>query len=158
MNEMNDILRLNVGFIIHQTIGYSREIPIEADRIKIPPDLTLENLQGSALVTRTAQGLLVQVRLQAYTKAECVRCLTEFSQPLEVDFTELYAFTPASATESGLIVPESGKINLAPLVREEMLVAIPINPVCNEDCKGLCVVCGENLNEVSLPHLHEEEA
>jgi len=158
MNETNDILRLNVGFIIHQTVGYNREFPIEADRIKIPPDLTLDNLYGSALVTRTAQGLLVQVRLRAQTEAECARCLTEFSQPLEVDFTELYAFTPASATESGLIVPESGKINLTPLVREEMFLAIPINPVCKEDCKGLCAVCGENLNEVSQPHIHEEEA
>ncbi len=158
MNETNDVLRLNVGFIIHQTVGYNREFPIEADRIKIPPDLTLDHLNGSALVTRTAQGLLVQVRLRANTMAECGRCLTEFSQPLEVDFTELYAFTPASATESGLIVPESGKINLAPLVREEMFLAIPINPVCKEDCKGLCAVCGENLNEVAQPHVHEEEA
>jgi len=100
MNETNDILRLNVGFIIHQTVGYNREFPIEADRIKIPPDLTLDNLYGSALVTRTAQGLLVQVRLRAQTEAACARCLTEFSQPQEVDFTELYAVTPASATEA----------------------------------------------------------
>lgn len=156
MNEINDILQLNVGFIIHETIGYSRAIPLEAERYRLPPELELRHLQGTALVTRTAQGLLVQVRLKAETTAECVRCLTEFDQPLEIDFTELYAFTPASATESGLLVPDSGKINLAPLVREEMLLAIPISPVCRPDCQGLCPVCGENLNEVSQPHLHEE--
>jgi uncharacterized protein len=158
MNETSDILRLNVGFIIHETAGFSRTFPLEADTYTIPPELSLRNLHGTAQVTRTAQGLLVQVRLKAETSVECVRCLTEFSQPLEIDFTELYAFTPASVTESGLMVPESGKINLAPLVREEMLLAIPIGPVCTPDCKGLCPVCGENLNEVTQPHLHEEEA
>ncbi len=158
MNETNDIFRLNVGFIIHQTVGYSREFPLEAERYRLPPDLELHRLDGSALVTRTAQGLLVQVRLKAEITVECVRCLAEFSQPLEIDFTELYAFTPASTTETGLLVPESGKINLAPLVREEMLVAIPISPICRPECQGLCPVCGENLNEVSQPHRHEEEA
>jgi uncharacterized protein len=97
---------------------------------------------------------LLQAKLEARTMVACGRCLLNFQQPLEVDFTELYAFTPNAATESGLIVPESGKIDLAPLVRDEMMVAIPISPLCRPDCKGLCTTCGENLNE--NPHTHEE--
>jgi uncharacterized protein len=157
MVETNDILILNVGFIIHQQIGYSREIPLEAELVRIPPDLTLTDVSGFARVTRTPQGLLMQVKASAYAEAECVRCLTEFPQRLEVDFTELYAFTPASITESGLLVPESGKINLGPLVREEMLLSMPIGPLCREDCLGLCPVCGENLNEVAALHTHETD-
>lgn len=90
--------------------------------------------------------------MQAEVMTECVRCLTDFAQPLSIDFTELYAFTPHSVTESGLLVPETGKIDLAPLVREEMLLAIPISPLCREDCKGLCPICGENLNETTCHH------
>lgn len=155
MSNSRDFLRLNVGFIIHQTVGYSRDFPIEAESVHLPPDLDLTNLVGTARVTRTAQGLLLQVKLRAFVNTECVRCLTDFSQPLEVDFTELYAFTPNSVTESGLIVPESGKIDLAPLVREEMLLAIPISPLCSADCMGLCPICGENLNEVTCNHQPE---
>jgi uncharacterized protein len=151
-----DLLRLNVGFIIHQTVGYSRDFPFDIPLIQLSPDLELSDLHGTARVTRTAQGLLVQVRMRANILAECVRCLTDFSQPLEIDFTELFAFTPDSVTDSGLILPETGKIDLAPLVREEMLLAIPISPLCRADCKGLCPICGENLNETTCNH--EDEA
>ena len=55
-------------------------------------------------------------------------------------------------TESELRFPEDGHINLGPLVREYMLLAKPINPVCKPECKGLCPICGENLNESNCNH------
>lgn len=152
-----DLLRLNVGFIIAETVGYSREFPIEVPAIHLPPDLTLTDLNGTVRVTRLAQGLLVQADLSATVPAECVRCLIDFQQPLQVNFTELYAFTPDSMTESGLLLPETGKIDLAPIVRDEMLIAMPIGPVHDPDCKGLCPICGENLNDFPN-HRHEEES
>jgi uncharacterized protein len=154
--DSRDLLRLNVGFIVHQTVGYNRDFPFDVPSIRIPPDLELKDLVGNVRVSRTAKGLLLQARLRATIQTECVRCLTELLQPLEVEFTELYAFTPNAVTESGLIVPEDGKIDLAPIVREEMLVAIPINPLCKPDCKGLCPVCGENLNETTCHHEEED--
>jgi uncharacterized protein len=152
VSTQRDFLRLNVGFIIHQTVGYYRDFPFESDKIHIPPDLDLEQLSGNAKVTRAAQGLLVQVKMRANTAAQCVRCLDDFSQPLEIEFTELYAFSPNSATESGLLVPEIGKIDLEPLIREEMLLAVPISPLCSPDCKGICPVCGGNRNETPCQH------
>ena len=152
MSAPHDFLILNIGFIVHQTIGYSREFPLDADEVHIHPDLDLIDFHGKVKVTRTAQGLLVQVKLQSLVKAECVRCLDEFNQYLETDFTELYAFNRNSVTDSGLILPENGKINLAPVVREEMLLAFPISPVCQPDCNGLCPVCGENQNQNRCNH------
>lgn len=151
----HDVLRLNVGFIVHQTVGYSRDFPFEIPEIRLPPDLSLNDFTGNVRVTRTAQGLLVQVKLQAKIDAECVRCLADFQQPLEVDFSDLYAFTQASMTEAGLLLPENGKIDLAPVVRDEMLLAVPISPLCSITCKGLCPVCGENLNETHCQHADE---
>jgi uncharacterized protein len=148
-------LRLNVGFIRNQSVGYSRDFPIDLPSVFLKPDLKLYNLVGNALVTRTAHGLLVQAKLSAQVSAECARCLNDFSQPLEAEFTELYAFTPNSATESGLLLPETGIIDIGPIVREEMLLAIPISPICSPDCKGLCPVCGENLNETVCNHEDE---
>jgi uncharacterized protein len=145
-------LRLNVGFIRHQSVGYSRDFPIDLPYVFLKPDLKLYNLVGNALVTRTAHGLLLQAKLHAQISAECVRCLNSLSQPLEAELTELYAFTPNSATESGLLLPETGIIDIGPIVREEMLLAIPINPICDSACKGLCPICGENLNETACNH------
>jgi uncharacterized protein len=155
MYVSHDVLRLNVGFIIHQTVGYSRDFPFEIPSIRLPPDLELNDLTGTVRITRTAQGLLVQAKLKARIDAECVRCLTEFQQPLEIEFSDLYAFSTASMTESGLLLPENGKIDLAPIVRDEMLLAIPIKPLCQPDCKGLCPICGENRNETLCQHEDE---
>ena len=149
MSVPRDLLILNVGFIVHQTVGYSRDFPFEVQSLRLPPDLDLYDLSGEARVTRTAQGLLVQVKMSAAVNAECVRCLTDFRQTLEVDYTDLYAFTRDQMSESGLLMPENGKIDLAPALRDEMLLAVPISPLCKPDCKGLCPVCGENLNETA---------
>jgi uncharacterized protein len=148
-------LRLNVGFIRNQSVGYSRDFPIDLPSVFLKPDLKLYNLVGNALITRTAHGLLLQAKLYAQVSAECARCLNDFSQPLGAEFTELYAFTPNSATESGLLLPETGIIDIGPIVREEMLLAIPMSPICSPDCKGLCPICGENLNETVCNHEDE---
>jgi uncharacterized protein len=152
VHPSENIFRLNVGFILGQSVGYSRDFLFESPEVHLDPEFLLQDLHGVARITRTAQGLLVQVDLHAVTPSECARCLSAMSQPLNTDFTELYAFNRESVTESGLLLPESGYINLTPLVREYMLLAVPISPVCSPDCKGLCPICGENLNEVACPH------
>lgn len=153
MSDSNSLLRLNVGFIVHHTIGFSHDFNFDFPEVHIEPDLHLTNLLGVARVTRTPQGLLVRVKMQANVQAECVRCLENFSQPLGVDFSELYAFNKRSVTDSGLILPENGYINLAPVLREYMLLEIPISPFCRPDCKGLCPECGTNINLSSCEHV-----
>jgi uncharacterized protein len=152
VSPSNNQLRLNVGFLLNAPVGDSRIFPFDIPHIHIAPDLDLNELQGTARITRTAQGLLEQVNLHATLPAECVRCLKGFSQQLHTDFTELYAFSQNSVTESGLVMPEDAHIELTPLVREYFLLEIPISPTCTPDCKGLCPVCGVNLNE--NPHDH----
>ena len=152
MADPHSPLRLNVGFIIYQTIGYSRDFPFEIPRIQLQQDLDLTALTGSVRVTRTPQGLLVQVKMSASASSECVRCLSDFIQDLTVDFSELYAFNHRSVTDSNLILPEDGKIDLEPLLREYMLLEFPISPICKPNCKGLCPVCGENLNLTICNH------
>ncbi|MCU0484629.1 MAG: DUF177 domain-containing protein [Anaerolineales bacterium] len=155
MTDPRSPLWLNLGFIIHQQIGYFREFPLAFPRINLGSDLSLSDLDGTVRVSRTPQGLLVQVICQAFTPAECVRCLAEFPLKLDADFSELYAFNRRSVSESGLILPEDGKINLEPLLREYLLLSIPITPLCRPDCKGLCSECGENLNENTCQHIPE---
>lgn len=101
---------------------------------------------------RTQQGILVQAEFKASTVLECVRCLTEFNQSLSIDFSELYAFKYRGISESGLLLPEDGNINLGPLVREYLLLEVPISPVCRSDCLGLCTICGADLNHETCEH------
>jgi uncharacterized protein len=138
--------RLNVGFVVHQEVGYKHEFSFEFEQIQISDDLDLRHFEGVATIGRTPQGLLVQARFSAETTLECVRCLNEFEYTLNWDFTELYAFNSKSVSESNLILPEDAQIDLGPLVREYALLEVPIKTLCKIDCKGLCAVCGEDLN------------
>jgi uncharacterized protein len=152
VSDPHSPLRLNVGFVVAQSAGFSRDFPFDLPRINIPPDLRLSGLLGVVRGTRTPQGILLQVDFRVSIDIECVRCLTEFIQTLQINFTELYAFSKRYVTDSGLIMPETGIIDLSPLLREYILLEIPISPLCRPDCKGLCPVCGNNLNESTCNH------
>ena len=152
MTDPHSPLRLNVGFIVAQSAGFSRDFPFDLPQINIPPDLQLSRLIGIVRTTRTPQGILVQAELKGLVMLECVRCLTEFEQLLNINFTELYAFSQRYMTESGLLMPETGFIDLNPVLREVALLEIPISPLCRPDCKGLCPICGNNLNESTCNH------
>jgi uncharacterized protein len=145
-------LRLNVGFVVAQSAGFSRDFPFELPQVNIPPDLVVNNFNGYFRATRTPQGILLQADLQGDIGLECVRCLTDFQQSLHFDLTELYAFSQRYVTDSGLLMPETGIIDLAPILREYILLEIPISPLCRADCKGLCPICGNNLNESQCSH------
>jgi uncharacterized protein len=148
-------LRINVGFLQNQPIGASRDIHFDFPDIHLV-ELELNNLNGVVNLSRTPQGLLTQGDFSAELSADCARCLVNFSQPLKTSFSELFAFKNRGMDESGLMVPEDGNIDFAPIVYEYLLLEMPINPVCREDCKGLCEFCGVNLNEES-PDLHTHE-
>ena len=155
MNYLLNPLRLNIGFILKQSIGYSRDFLFDYTQVKIEKEIELAFLKGSAQVSRTPQGLLTDVYLSTSMSVECVRCLDPFSLPIETWFTELFAFSERTVAESGLILPRDGHLDLNPLAREYLWIEVPINPICQPDCKGLCVICGENLNYTNCQH--EEE-
>ena len=158
MTDTRHPLRLNVGFLVHSPIGTSRDFNFDFDHIVLRPDLALDQLKGVVKIGRTPQGLLVQGEFEAKVDAECVRCLTDFKQPLKAEFDELFAFDRRSMTESGLILAEDGKIDLEPIVREYLVIELPINPFCKDDCKGLCLFCGMDLNQIGNEHhLHDTE-
>jgi uncharacterized protein len=146
--------RINVGFIIHEETGYSHEIPFELNKIKLD-DLELQDLTGSVIIGRTPQGLIIQGKFSADTKLECVRCLREFNFSLNWDITDLYAFNKKSVSESELLVPDDAHLDLAPLVREYALLEIPISPLHDPACKGLCPECGQDLNIRDCGHRPE---
>jgi uncharacterized protein len=147
--------RINVGFIIHEEVGAHYEFPFEFEKVRLDEDLELENFHGLVEISRTPQGLLFNGKFSGETLLECVRCLKEFSKPLVWKLTELYAFNEKSVSDSGLIVPEDAQIDAAPLIREYALLEVPINPICKPDCKGLCPVCGQDLNIADCGHRPE---
>ena len=151
MTPQTQAFLINVGFIIRESAGYSRIFEFDVPHLKFD-DFELENMVGAITISRSSEGLLTQAAFNASVSAACVRCLDPFSQPLSIEFTELYTFPSRAQEDTELIVPAEGKINFAPLLREYMLLAMPINPVCRESCQGICHECGINLNKGKCNH------
>jgi uncharacterized protein len=121
--------------------------------IGVPPgspvelDLRLESVVEGVLVTGTAT---VQVR------GECVRCLGQISDELEVEIQELYVY-PGVELDNDLASRLQGDlIDLEPVLRDAVVLDLPFQPLCRDDCAGLCVKCGANLNE-NPNHRHESD-
>jgi uncharacterized protein len=160
--------RINVGFLLNQSIGYSRDINFEFPQVRLAPQdfstdrpedlLEVENLQGMVRINRTPQGLLFDGEFSGRVETQCVRCLTNTKIDLTTQFSELYAFSTRSTTDSDLLVPEDGNIDLESLVRDYLLVEVPISALCKPDCKGLCRECGENLNLNTCEHVSQAGA
>ena len=108
-------------------------------------DLDILNFRGGVRLTHTPQGVYTQGRFKGEHPAECVRCLSEFTQTLSVDIKQLYDFPPDPSSEFS--VAETGLLDLAPLMRELMLLSTPMRALCRPNCKGLCPNCGQNWND-----------
>ena len=96
-------------------------------------------------VMNTGSSLRAMGTVRACRRFVCDRCLAEGEREITLDFSEDYAKTPGEADETEGYDGET--IVLDPLVRDTLLVAEPLRELCKSDCKGLCPVCGQNLNE-----------
>ena len=93
-------LRLNVGFILHEEVGYKYEFSFDMPEARVAEDLSLRDLRGLLTVGRTPQGLLFTGGFSGATELNCVRCLKPFDKDLAWEMMELYALSDKSASDS----------------------------------------------------------
>ena len=111
------------------------------------------------LIESVVEGVLVSGTAFAKVEGECARCLEPIADEVEVRSTELYAW-PDSATdettdEDEISRIENDLIDLEPVVRDAIVLALPQAPLCEPDCKGLCPECGGRWAELGPDHGHE---
>jgi uncharacterized protein len=119
-------------------------VPTGAD---IELDLRLESVMEGVLVSGTATVPL---------SGECGRCLEPVSDQLTVDLQELYTYDGGDATDADEETArmEGDLLDLEPVLRDAVVLALPLTPLCREDCSGLCVDCGERLDDLPEDHVH----
>ncbi|MER6224598.1 YceD family protein [Streptomyces sp900105755] len=131
-------------FGIKGVIGVPQGAPVELE-------LRLESVMEGVLVTGTAR---------AQAEGECVRCLEPVGQELEADFQELFSYPDADDRGRVIAEPgddaeddedrffiEDGLFDLEPVLRDAVVLALPMQPVCQDDCLGLCSECGARLTD-----------
>ena len=155
MKKPQQLFRINVGFLINQPIGFTREFPFNLEQFKFDEDNLVENLSGKIVLTRTQSGVQAMVDCSAQMNVQCVRCLDEFKQQLKTSFQELFTFSRTPLSEDEQSIRADGYIDFEESIKDYLTIQIPIKSLCREDCRGLCSICGANLNECECEHVKQ---
>jgi uncharacterized protein len=105
------------------------------------------------------EGVLVSGTVTAPVTGECGRCLDPVSDEITVGVQELFAY-PDSTTDISADADEvrrmSGDLlDLEPVVRDAVVLGLPLSPLCRADCRGLCATCGARWDDLPADHTHE---
>lgn len=146
----------NVVQLMKAGVGTSLEADIHEEQVQLDADLkTIGPLNGHVRMRRINQGLLVDGWVDLTLELSCSRCLKEFEQRLHVTFEEVFYPTVDVITgihlspfdeEEIFPIDERHLVDLTEAVRQNVLLAIPMVPLCREDCPGLCSQCGHDLS------------
>jgi uncharacterized protein len=104
------------------------------------------------------EGFLATGTVRARATGECVRCLDPIDENFVADFQEMYLYEAPSKTEDDdeeELVLEDDQLDLEPVLRDAVVLALPFNPLCGPDCPGLCPECGARLAD-DPGHTHGE--
>ena len=161
------VLSYNVASLLRSAPGTSRTYPVEVEALPIAEDVNLAApIEGEVRLARTGRSILATAELSTAIESHCTRCLRPVVEPINVRIEE--EALPSIDIESGrpvdqtdepdvLRLDQNHELDLAQPVREAISLAEPITVLCRPDCRGLCSVCGVDLNE-DPAHEHADEA
>jgi len=149
-----EAMQINVAQQLRAPIGSVRDYEIK-QVIDITGDGINSLVQGKVRLMRTDRSILVKGALDTEVELTCSRCLSPFKCSLTMNIEEEYYPTTDVVTGAAIPVPDElgcftidqqHVLDLTEAIRQYALLAIPMKPLCVEDCAGLCSRCGHNLN------------
>jgi uncharacterized protein len=140
--------------MVERTVPAPDGLGLELIGVPTGADLTL-----SLRLESVSEGVLVSGTVTGPIEGECGRCLRPISDTLDVDIQELYAYknstTDETADEDEVGRMQGDLIDLEPALRDAVVLTLPTNPLCREDCPGLCPECGVRWDELPDDHSHQ---
>jgi uncharacterized protein len=147
------LIETNVAQLLKAPVGSVRALPVDD---VVEESGTSYKVQGEVTLIRSTGSILVQGRLDTKTKITCGRCAKLYTLKLPLNIQE--EFFPTIDIETGLKLPkpedpasftidEHHILDLTEAIRQYILTALPMKPLCKASCKGLCATCGTDLNK-----------
>ncbi len=161
---------INVAPLLKEPVGAHADHRVDEDPIAPHGensglhDADVRAIHADIVATHTNPGAYLEGHADARVMVTCSRCLRPFEADVRAEFAEQYYATIgvasgeplAEAPRDAKTIGSDFKIDLTPLLREEVLLAAPLAPLHSPDCKGLCEICGRDLN--LDPHAHDAPA
>jgi uncharacterized protein len=128
--------------------GASRRVTLEETfedmATELARVLSEDPVRIEVLMESVVEGIVVSGPLSGRIAFRCARCLKDFSRQFRYEVQELFASGAAAGDDEYPIA--EGHIDLEPMVRDAVVLAMPFSPLCREDCLGLCERCGGDRN------------
>lgn len=149
---------INVSTLLTEPVGRARHYHVDCEPVTI--EGIERALSGDLDLIRSERGVVVMASLDLEpVSQECARCLSRFELPVHVEFDEEYVLDRDPQTGARIEsepddfhIDERRHLDLSEAVRQYGESVLPIQPLCREDCRGLCPECGQNLNEGACGH------
>lgn len=134
----------------------SRVVPAPADlRVALAYVPVGADVKLDVLLETMSEGVLVTVTAAAPVTGECARCLEPVQSSVDVFFRELYEYGEGGESDEGdRRFLDGGLLDLEPALRDAVVLALPLAPLCSSDCEGLCPECGARLADAGPSHDH----
>ena len=139
--------KVSVAEILGQP-GHLRDIRVHAPLPGVSTALARlggDPVKAQLRAESVVEGVLVSGTVQGATSLECARCVTSFPSQVELELCELYAGPGHDGGDDAYEVTGL-EIDLEPMLRDALTLALPLNPLCRDACRGLCAHCGQDLN------------
>jgi len=136
----------------------TRTIPApDALRVELAGVPARADVDLSVRLEAVTEGVLVTGTATAPVTGECARCLEPLTATVEASFQELYHYEPGEAEDDkDELLLEGDLLDLEPVLRDAVVLALPLAPLCSQDCAGLCAECGVRLADAGPGHRHED--
>lgn len=139
-------LMLKPGAMKELDLRHELEQNLGTEIIAVKPG---RDLNLSLRLESVHEGILVTAQGQTEAESECSRCLDPIKVPIPINIQELFHYRPQ--TEEDFLI-EQDRVDLEQPLIDAVVLELPIKPLCNEDCPGLCADCGEKLNVGNHDH------
>ncbi len=159
-SKASHALQFNVAQLLKDSSGARRVYNIDTELPPLDEKLTVvAPFHGQVQFIRVGAGLLVTGNLETSVELECTRCLSVFRTRAHFEIEEEFHPTLDVVTgtrlpqkpdqDTATLIDEHHILDLAEVIRQDLLLSLPSSPTCRPDCHGLCPHCGQNLNEGS---------
>ena len=149
----------NVSKLLKEPVGSNREYKLNEGilSLRLEED-RIHNIDGMLSLIRTNRGILVLGHIKSCVTCSCSRCLTSYDESVSFNIEE--EFLPSINIKSGLpgdlsdlddpniiinIINQNHLLNLTEHIRQQSIISLPMKPLCNINCAGICSECGINL-------------
>jgi uncharacterized protein len=149
------MLANNVATLLRSQPGATRDVFVDDPEPMFGSDLVVRApVRGVVHLMRTSEDIAARGDLGTSIEVECSRCLNPFTTEVAIHFEEVYrptvdvlSGTPLRpAEDESLQISDRHVLDLTETARQYFLTAVPLQPVCKPECRGLCPTCGADLN------------